>query len=429
MTNLGNYNGSSAICYKIDAVTIVFENCSFVNVLDAVGLSDFLTPDFVQLFSSRYLSSYGYAADVKMSFDGIGLQSRVHEVLNAFDLKNIDLIDSIDPHEFFEKKLGYIRLDMMGKALDYVRSRGIDIDNWVFKPFLDQLPEGAAYHFTRLDVAYDLLDYKPEFIKLCKAACHLYQSDEHRISCAGINSGTTWSERNGDQDTLYLGKGSGDRMLRIYDKKLQYVQSGKYYSDCPYFFENNITGEKLLPNSWIRIELQCRREKQCHNILYGENASFLGIFKYIYETYAIRQGQGRNVPVCEFWDDLFDWEIIPTIIQKTNYCIYIDPYQRASKYVSEIALGPILQVIAQIGFKAFIIMIEQAFQSMQIAGSGSSDRRRFDRIMGKILIANHNKLPAFVYKNKRSGVYYFEKDYTDLQPNLYKMLEELEKLS
>lgn len=416
MVKIGNYNGSAAIFYKLDALTIVFENCSIVDVLDIFGMSDHLTPDFVQLFNSRFLSSYGYAADLRISFDGIGIQSRVYDVLNAFDLKNLDLLDSIDPHEFFGKNLPYIRLDMMGKALDYVRSCGIDIDSFIFKPFYDQLPVGSNYHFTRLDFAFDLLDYKPEFLKLCKAACHLYESPQHRVSLRGIDTGATWSERNGDQDTLYFGKGAGDRCLRIYDKKLQFEQSGKYVTECPYHFDDETSGKTLLPNSWIRIELQCRREKQCHHLVYGENASFLGIFRFIYETYAIRKGQGRNVPVCEFWDDLFDWNLITKIIQNAKTVEYKNPFARASKYVSECALGPIIQVYSQIGARAFILWLEEQIEFMQSQPSGSRDRLRIDRIFDKILFSNHGKYPEFLVRDPRSTKLYFKRDFADLVP-------------
>lgn len=335
--------------------------------------------------------------------------------MNAFDLRHLDLLDSIDPIEFFNKPLGYIRLDLMGKALDYLRSSGIDIDSLVFVPLDSKLPPDAAYHYTRLDFAYDLLDYKPQFLKLCKTACHLYESPNHRLSITGSDTGVSWSERNGDQDTLYLGKPAGNKLLRIYDKKLQFDQANRYLTDSPYFY-NDDSGVKIVPSSWIRIELQTRREKDCHNLLFGKNASFLSIFKFIYEHYAIKEGQGLNVPICDFWTDLFDWNYIPSIIQNANCAVYVNPFERASNYISGCALGPIMQVYAQIGPRAFIIWMEQQLSFMQSAPVGSSVNRRLNRILDKILFSNHGTFPEYLIKDSRSGELTFKRDFADLVP-------------
>lgn len=413
------------IYHKIDALSVVFENCSMIDVLNTFGLIELISPDFLQIFGSRYLTSFGYNSDLRLNFDGIGLQVHTKECMDAFGIRDMDLLEMIDPYEFFSKSLAYIRLDMMGQALDYVRSMGVKIDELVFKP-LPGLREGSAYHFTRVDFAYDLINYAPDFIKLCKAACELYQSSQRRISVAGIKSGVTYKSSSGSEDILYLGKGAGDRCLRIYDKKLQFENAKKYTPEfCNYYDIDSVTGEKVMPESWIRIELQTRREHICHGLLYGENASFLSIFRFIYDTYAIREGQGLYQPVCEFWHDLFNWDEIPVIIQNAKYVNeYNDPVARAKKYVEEIALIPLLTTISSMGFKAFILYIQEIYKRMQLS-TIAHERRRASRVVTNLLLSNHSVLPEHIYN--RNGVYEIRKDYLDSVSDLYKYKESLEE--
>ena len=96
--------------------------------------------------------------------------------------------------------------------------------------------------------------------------------------------------------------------------------------------------------------------------------------------------------------------------------MYKDPFARASKYVSECALGPIIQVYSQIGPRAFILWLEEQIEFMQSQPSGSRDRRRIDRIFDKILFSNHGKYPEFLVRDPRSTNLYFKRDFADLVP-------------
>lgn len=420
-----NFNGAPAIMTKIDALTIVFNNMSFVDVIKSIGISEILSPDYVELFNSRFLTSFGYGSDLKMTWNGIGLAAHTSDILTVFNCNTIELLDYY-AEDVMVKPLPYIKVDMMGQALDYVRSLGVDIDSMVFKPLT--VPEGAGYHYTRLDFAYDLLNYMGEFVDLCKAACSLYQNENHLIHTAGSCAGTTFSSRGGDQNTLYIGKGGSNFMLRIYDKKMQYERSGKYVTDCPYFGVDDITGERILPKTWVRVELQTRRVEGAHWIVSQENSSFLTIFRYIYEKYAIKEGTGRNVPVCQFWNDLFDWDLIPTIIQNAK-CVKVDnnPFNRAITYFENTALGTITLLASCMGPDAFFAYVNNLLAMLQQSDTG---QLRFNRIRQKILESNNGLYPAY-FEKKSSGLYQITRFKTDddYQPHFFNMFEELEKLS
>ena len=104
------------------------------------------------------------------------------------------------------------------------------------------------------------------------------------------------------------------------------------------------------------------------------------------------------------------------IIQNAKTVEYNNPYDRAVKYVSECALGPIMQVYAQIGPRAFILWLEEQLEYMQSQPSGSRDRRRIDRIFDKILFSNHGTYPQYLIKDPRSTIYRFKRDFADLVP-------------
>lgn len=392
--------GSKIFC-KLDALTAVFQNCSIVDVLNSFNISYKLTQDYVEIFRSRYITTYGFSGDVRLNLDYIGLQVHVFDVLQVFKKIDIQFIEDIDPYDFFNTSLPYIRVDMMGKALDQVRSYGVDIDSLVWQP-LQGIPEGGAYHYTRMDFAFDLIDYKPEFIKLCRAACEVYKSPTGRVSVMGVEAGCSFTSKTGSEDTLYLGKGAGDRCLRMYDKKRQYVDGGIFDDKhVPYKVDDH------LPDSWIRIELQCRREKTIHGLLFGDNASFLGVFRYIYDHYAIREGQGRYVKVCDFWDDLFDWSLIPTIIQNANTVDeYVDPVKRAENFVWGSASSSIMSIIAMYGPDAFILQLCKLFDFWQHQDESKSLKLRAEKVVDRCLASNFGMLPKYL-RLRSDGKYEF----------------------
>lgn len=303
------------IFYKIDWSTIMFSNISLSLISEIFDLG--LSSDFSSIFSSRYLvCPAGLGTSYCIRYNGILFQLPYYELVYGIE-KSIEELTEYDLLNFnFDK----IRMDISASGLDYLRNKGIDIEN-LFRSELanESLDNGFEYHFTRIDYAFDLINYKPEFLKRCYAMCSAYESGKGRVTCgAGLQGkddgsvgGLKWSYKCGSENTLYLGSPGSEKLLRIYDKKLEYESKNKYASECPY----KVNGE--LPESWIRIEFQHRNE----TLLLAENYSAESVFKYIFKRFAIKNGQGdhRYTKICDDWLNLYDWSKIPAILQNANF--------------------------------------------------------------------------------------------------------------
>lgn len=240
----GLWDGQPSIFCKYDWFTCVFNDVSLKDVLDCIQFFDYDNDDYLKCFSQRILTSVGALPEISLNFNGAHINLRYESLL--YLTGSVDLAD-LDPYKVLNTCLPYIRLDISGSGLDYFRSIGISIDTILNKPF--DLPYGS-YHPTRADIAFDLIDYAPDFLDQCKEACHrLAHKDTGRVP-AQSNGGIKWSERGGDQNTLYLGSVGSDRLLRIYDKKLQFMNAKKFVSSCPYRNGDQL----LLPG----LELSCR---------------------------------------------------------------------------------------------------------------------------------------------------------------------------
>lgn len=318
-------NGS--IIFSIDSFSIVFQNSSIGDVLNAMRLKDHLWPGYEEIIHSWFSQMMGYGAVKSFA---------VHKLV--FEVKSEDAwklcCDEITDVSFFDLKLPYIRLSAQGEACDNLRSFGVNVEQLCFNKL--DLPNDAMYHFTRCDFAYDLFDYKPRLIEDLIECAHKYgkwdYSGCHVI--VGASRPLTFSARTGDQKTVYIGKGGSQKCLRTYDKKMQYEQLGIYNSEKFKFYKDL----HYLPESWIRMELQIRREKMAHDVL--NIADSLGIFKWIFEEFAIRAGEGNNIPVCDLWLNLFEWEKISVIIQNAN-CVeeYHDYLGQAESYLANVAMS------------------------------------------------------------------------------------------
>lgn len=391
----GLWDGQPSIFCKYDWFTCVFNDVSLKDVLDCIQFFDYDNDDYLKCFSQRILTSVGALPEIALNFNGAHINLRYESLL--YFTGSVDLAD-LDPYKVLNTCLPYIRLDISGSGLDYFRSIGISIDTILNKPF--DLPYGS-YHPTRADIAFDLIDYAPDFLDQCKEACHrLAHKDTGRVP-AQSNGGIKWSERGGDQNTLYLGSVGSDRLLRIYDKKLQFMNAKKYVSSCPYR-----SGDQL-PSSWLRIELQVRRERECSYVLYDLN-SFEEVFRYIYDKFAIRELKldlpSRREPgeVTACWVLLFDWNVIHKLIQNKNFVQFRGVLERSENYIFDQALGNVVLLLATYGKDGFIRAVLDKFNQLQ-SSPLPYNQRRFSRIVENILLANDYTLPDYFLLN--NGVY------------------------
>lgn len=392
------WNGQPGIFAKIDWFTAVFKNCSVADVLNAIELEKFDTVDFEKVFADRLLTSVGAVPEVLFNFNGVVIQLRYESVLYELGLNELT---EEDYNDLFYLPFQYIRMDISGKGLDYLRSIGIDVDTVLRQEF--KLTTGE-YHPTRCDVAFDLVDYCGDFVTECRKLCAANQDPvTHRVP-AQSKGGIKWSDRGGDQNTLYLGSVGSDRLLRIYDKKLQFVQANKWQSDSPFKHGDH------LPDTWIRIELQVRRPSECGKVLYT-SGGFEDIFKYVYDKFAIRDlgyvSPTRREPseVNQLWVALFDWNKITALLQNWYFVQLRTTVERAEDYVFGQALTNIALLIAHYGKQGFIDAVIKEIHTLQTS-SLPMHRRKIQRFENMLLGENFT-FPANVHKDK-NGLFVFQ---------------------
>lgn len=388
---------TSRVCPLIDWYQAVFNDCTIQDVFESIHVNYLVTDDVEKVFAERFFVSVGYETNLVFNFNGIILKLRAYDLqmllhehgLNDFDELDVGVFDWVFP---------YVNLTLSGQTLGYLRSCGIDVNDILFKP-LEINREGATYHVTRVDFAFDLVNYCPNFIDDCIDQIERSRLPSGRLMTIGRSSGMCYSVRLGDQKTIYLGSGKSNKLLRIYDKKLQFQNK---LGECPY-------NEGLeVPESWIRIELQCRRESECHKLLYGSNGDIMKVLRYVYDEFALVESDGSNSGrerhVSEVWISLWDWESIGKIIQNANCVQTSNSFDRAVSYIEKQAFSAIVEVMAHLGTNGFVDLIKMLWSDMQFSDDLFKQRRSLN-IKGRIL-SHSGILPDRV--KDINGIYYLE---------------------
>lgn len=298
---------NQSIYSRIDWLSIIFNDMSFNSILEFLKLDPSVyVSEFLKNQGER---SQGLENKKFFSFEGVNLE------VNLADI--VGVADSDD----FEKVFSKIRVDISGHGLDFLRSTGLVVDDY-FRNF-DAYPQ--PFHLTRCDFAYDLINYKSDFMDNLIKFCNENMTAAGNICLLHQKNGIKCSIRVGDQKTVYLGAAGSKQLLRCYDKKLQYIDktSGSYIKDNPY--EN--------PDSWIRIELQTRRDNSM-KLLFGKASSsqeyWFALFRHIYESYCFVDYVGttkQNRRPADFWLNLYNWEEVHELIQNEN-CVSFVPYHQ-----------------------------------------------------------------------------------------------------
>ena len=288
---------------KLDWLTFMFNDCSLNDVFYWLNLDTYSDEIAQSLFTTVFCAQ----DNVTFTYCGIRID------VNRYAYYNVT--DSVFDYPF-EK----IRVDLSGSGLDYLRSLGWDFYEFRFtRPFVSSSGAGC-YHLTRCDFAFDFVNYKAGFVDQLIDFCNNNMLPSGRVPIiSDKRSAINFEFRKGKQKTVYLGSKNSAKLLRVYDKRLQYINgdTGIYVSDNPY---NN-------PDSWFRIELQTRDKFANDLLLSIENGvynTFEDILKYIFDSFAFADAKvdgnyNKRQPV-DFWLKLFPWEEVKTkIIQNAKY--------------------------------------------------------------------------------------------------------------
>lgn len=292
---------------KIDWLTVMFFDCSMNHVLSWLHMDDCVS----EFCAAAFQQSRGYDEVFKFIYNGVMLET------SSFNFYGEDMSVSI-----FDTVVPKIRLELSGSALDYLRSIGVDMDSYRFvKP---RLPDGGSYHFTRCDWAFDFINYMPEFVDQLMDHINEYKLPSGRVPLASTNSAIGCRMITGTMKLVYLGSAQSDRMLRVYDKRMEQtnLNTGTYVKPNPY-------GD---PDSWFRIEW-VTRNKFANDLVQDATQEPKNILRMIFDKYAFANGTENNHnkqrSVVDFWLKLFDWKDIESrIIQNAKYVEYESPDEK-----------------------------------------------------------------------------------------------------
>lgn len=355
----------TGIFCKLDYFQAVFNDVDFNYVVN-----DFLEMGVTftdEVFNSSYERQYGYDSHLVFQIGPVQVSARYEQVISASD-------------SVFSSVYSKVFLIISGQALDFLRSyysSAEDVDRILCKePKLDKLGQ-PIWHVTRADFAFDFVNYKFDIYDT--AACELRDcaSPNGTVKVSGLKRPISFSIRSGSEKTIYLGKGRSDRLLRIYDKKLQLTKNGQLTELPDDSIDYNI-------DSWHRIELQTRNNWAHHFLYHTED--YIQVLREIYNYYAFIDSNGN---ITSFWQDLFDWELIPQIIQNMHF--ERKPLSReVLDKQFDVGIQVILAFAAFYGKEYVYEKINKAFYQVFHDGDCNTKRRRL-RLLRRIDCLNDFK--------------------------------------
>lgn len=322
----GEFNSDKPfISTKIDWFSGIFNQVTLDEVFKLFNVDTQIHyEEFCDCLNHRIINTLGALWSTVIRFKGIVISFQNNELFTLHcNPEDIDIIKL--QHIVFNQ----LNVTISGSGLDELRSYGIDIDRYIYN--LSALPS-ATFHITRCDFAFDFInmtdiDDSDIFDKLFQS-CNECKTPMGRISTGGTQ-GLGYSVRLGDQRTIYLGSPKADRLLRVYDKKLEF--ESKSVGLIPF----KVNGE--LPYSWIRIELQTRRGiADSLAFRHDYDMSNLHVLRYIYEKCLPRKKVANKDYITDDWiNNLFDWEKLPSsITPQLNKILNIDNVDRASSFMA-----------------------------------------------------------------------------------------------
>lgn len=285
----------TGIFCKLDYFQAVFDDVDFNFVVnDFLEMGITFTDD---VFNSSYERQYGYDSHLVFNIGPVQISAKYDQVICAGD-------------NVFSSVYSKVFLIISGQALDFLRTYYSDpeeVDRILRKePVLDKLGQ-PVWRVTRADFAFDFVNYKFDIYETAARELRSCATEQGTVKVKGLCRPISYSVRSGSEKTIYLGKGRSDRLLRIYDKKLQLTKDGQL-TELP---DDSIDYDI---HSWDRIELQTRNNWAYHYLYHSED--FIQVLREIYEYYAFIDKEGN---VTQFWQSLFDWELIPKIGQNAYF--------------------------------------------------------------------------------------------------------------
>lgn len=393
------------IVAKVDWFTAMYYDCSIIDVCKVYDLDKYLTVDLLKCYEDRYICETNLGKQIVLQIaPGIRCEVKIsllEKELRIFNSENISYVDLISG------KLPSIRFDISGSGLEYLRSIGYDVESRFVVPtyvcdpegnMMCQAPSGGRMKITRIDIAFDLLNFTEDFFETCVGLIYQYgDRDSARMHMGEDDkccSKKAYSIRQGRDRTIYLGSPSSDMLCRIYDKGFQFKYGKASIADYPYKTEDGI-----IPESWIRIELQLRGlSKKCRpdELLHYSKGDYSKMLSYWYYHFALCSQKGS---VAESFAAFFDWSYIPAIIQNANYIqVPFTKSERVKRFGYRNLTG-LLEALSLMGREFFLSWVSDAWLDLQHSND-LSDKLRVSHIKQRMLL-DDNSMPPYVEVNNK----------------------------
>lgn len=330
--------GQRKLFSKLDWFSGAFAGVTLEELLN--HFAKYIELDVEHMKSHRYISASqgGYSRDYVFElFPGVNFRIYFDYFKVFPELEDVNIylypeaVHELSFERIFTKRFDKIMFNCSGMGLDKLRELGYNVDEQLRLMFPDIVnpEEGKTFHMTRADFAFDFINWGSDLPYLFNDLMSDKDVRQRGLFYGDLGQPlTTECRLSSTQSTVYIGKGSNEKVLRIYDKLLQY--RGSEFENTPIEYCEGSGDDRQLPESWMRIELQTRRGSAQKLITghdpnsltsidmdYWDKRYWCGVLRWIYEYYGPKVHYGD--PVADFWEELFDWEHIEAVIQNAKY--------------------------------------------------------------------------------------------------------------
>ena len=360
---------------KIDWYTAIFENCSLRQICEKIHID---CSYYDELLQSNYERSLGYDSNFVMNIHGVSFEIRFNEALEEYQKQFFDGFGDVNIVRFFDKTFSTIRLDISGTGLEFLRCK-FEVDSMMtekgyFLPY--------QMHVTRADLAFDFVNekfddyFKPLYNFLVNKSIRSFGHFSVRVESA--KGPLKYNIKAGEEETIYIGSSRSDRMLRIYNKKLQLCPKGIWKEDkIPLSFTEH---ESRDIDTWFRIEFQTRNNKAA-SLLYSCNNELKNILLLMEKDYMFIGDDGKPLSFCQ---TLYDWSSLQSIIQNAKYYLPKSTSKRIKEQFDRNFVYNFLY-IAMYGIDKFLEELNQTYENLFTSGNGLYRQRRLLKIAGDIM--------------------------------------------
>lgn len=388
------WNGKKAIFGKLDWLSLIYNNATVNNVLLCLGLEKFYdVPDLYNSLSARNINILAFATYVNITICNVTFSVSVVEAR----YKLYELVDNTVPSvdKFLNTEWDQLRVDISGSGLDYLRSLGImvDLPEWRSNDRLSGLSvigRELQYHATRIDIAFDVLEFSSSLWREFADSVRFHLDTLGRVP-VGLQERKKYvvaEVREGATRSIYMGRGTSDKLLRIYDKLYQLKDKPEKI-----LYKDN-DGHR--PSTWIRYELQARREIECTKLLFC--IDWAAAWHYIYSNFCVLRSDGRGGrEVMPCWVDLFESVETKTIIQNANLAKRYIPSTEDKAYNLIIKnIRSITEFEAFYGRGNLTGLVDKYLHNLQTTCE-VDDIKKWARILSELKYSSSNCQPEYLY--------------------------------